>query len=67
MRSGTYSTTRVTFPEELEHTDVPVRIKEQLFAYSLGFARAEVRVYGYGPSFYGGGGGGFGGCAKEHA
>ena len=58
VRSGTYSTTRVTFPEELEHTDVPVRIKEQLFAYSLGFARAEVRVYGYGPSFYGGGGGG---------
>ena len=58
VRSGTYSTTRVTFPEELEHTGVPVRIKEQLFAYSLGFARAEVRVYGYGPSFYGGGGGG---------
>ena len=50
------SRTRVTFPEELERTDVPVRIKEQLFAFSLGFARAEVRVYGYGPSFYGGGG-----------
>ena len=56
--SPTSSHTRVTFPEELEHTNVPVRIKEQLFAYSLGFARAEVRVYGYGPSFYGGGGGG---------
>ena len=50
------SRTRVTFPDELERTDVPVRIKEQLFAFSLGFARAEVRVYGYGPSFYGGGG-----------
>jgi HAE1 family hydrophobic/amphiphilic exporter-1 len=50
------SQTRVTFPEELELTDVPVRIKEQLFAFSLGFSRAEVRVYGYGPSFYGGGG-----------
>ncbi len=50
------SRTTVTFPDELERTDVPVRIKEQLFAYSLGFARAEVRVYGYGPSFYGGGG-----------
>ncbi len=50
------SRTRVTFPEELELTDVPVRIKEQLFAFSLGFSRAEVRVYGYGPSFYGGGG-----------
>ena len=58
--SPTSSHTRVTFPEELERTNVPVRIKEQLFAYSLGFARAEVRVYGYGPSFYGGGGGGGG-------
>ena len=56
----TSSSTIVTFPEHLEYTDVPVRIKEQLFAYSLGFARAEVRVYGYGPSFYGGGGGGGG-------
>ncbi len=50
------SRTTVTFPEALELTDVPVRIKEQLFAFSLGFSRAEVRVYGYGPSFYGGGG-----------
>ena len=58
--SPTASHTRVTFPEELEHTNVPVRIKEQLFAYSLGFARAEVRVHGYGPSFYAGGGGGAG-------
>ena len=57
---ATRSQTRVSFPRRLEHTDVPVRIKEQLFAYSLGFARAEVRVYGYGPSFYGGGGGGGG-------
>ena len=56
----TSSRTQVSFPRHLEHTDVPVRIKEQLFAYSLGFARAEVRVYGYGPSFYGGGGGGGG-------
>jgi HAE1 family hydrophobic/amphiphilic exporter-1 len=46
---------RVTFPEELENTDVPVAIKEQLLAYSLGFSGAEVRVFGYGPSFYGGG------------
>ena len=57
---ATRSSTIVTFPEHLEYTDVPVRIKEQLFAYSLGFARAEVRVFGYGPSFYGGGGGGGG-------
>jgi hydrophobic/amphiphilic exporter-1 (mainly G- bacteria), HAE1 family len=47
---------RVTFPEELENTNVPVAIKEQLYQYSLGYGGAEVRVYGYGPSFYGGGG-----------
>ncbi len=46
---------RVTFPDELENTDVPVAIKEQLLAYSLGYSGAEVRVFGYGPSFYGGG------------
>ena len=58
--SETSSHTRISFPEALERTGVPVAIKERLFAYSLGFARAEVRVYGYGPSFYGGGGGGGG-------
>jgi HAE1 family hydrophobic/amphiphilic exporter-1 len=48
---------RVTFPDSLENTMVPVAIKEQLLAYSYLFGGAEVRVYGYGPSFYGGGGG----------
>ncbi len=52
---GSWSSTRVTFPRELEHTTIPARIKDQLFAFSLGFSRAEVRVYGFGPSFYGGG------------
>jgi len=47
---------RVTFPDSLENTQVPVAIKEQMVAYSYLFAGAEVRVYGYGPSFYGGGG-----------
>ena len=47
----------VTFPEHLEHTSVPVGIKDQLFAYSLQYSGVEVRVTGYGPSFYGGGGG----------
>ncbi|MFQ5677877.1 MAG: efflux RND transporter permease subunit [Gemmatimonadota bacterium] len=47
---------RVTFPEELETTQVPVAIKEQMVAYSYGFSGVQVRVYGYGPSFYGGGG-----------
>ncbi|HSJ26292.1 MAG TPA: efflux RND transporter permease subunit [Longimicrobiales bacterium] len=47
---------RVTFPEELEHTSIPLAIKEQLYQYSLGYGGAEVRVQGFGPSFYGGGG-----------
>ncbi|UCC73937.1 MAG: efflux RND transporter permease subunit [Gemmatimonadota bacterium] len=46
---------RVTFPDSLENTYVPVGIKEQMVAYSYLFAGAEVRVYGFGPSFYGGG------------
>lgn len=46
---------RVTFPKEIENTAIPVAIKEQLVAFSHGFGGAEVRVYGYGPSFYGGG------------
>lgn len=46
---------RVTFPDSLERTWVPVAIKEQMVAYSHLFGGAEVRVYGFGPSFYGGG------------
>jgi HAE1 family hydrophobic/amphiphilic exporter-1 len=46
----------VTFPDSLEKTAVPVAIKERMVAFSHGFGGAEVRVYGYGPSFYGGGG-----------
>jgi len=49
------STIRVTFPDSLENTAVPVAIKEQMVAYSHQFTGADVRVYGYGPSFYGGG------------
>ncbi|MEJ2203755.1 MAG: efflux RND transporter permease subunit, partial [Gemmatimonadota bacterium] len=45
----------VTFPDSLENTQIPVAIKEQMYAYSHSFTGAEVRVYGYGPSFYGGG------------
>jgi HAE1 family hydrophobic/amphiphilic exporter-1 len=48
--------TLVYFPEELEYTGIPEAIKEELFQYSLEWGGAEVRVYGYGPSFYGGGG-----------
>jgi hydrophobic/amphiphilic exporter-1 (mainly G- bacteria), HAE1 family len=50
-----YAQLRVTFPDELQATSIPLAIKEQLTAYSLLFGGAEVRVYGYGPSFYGGG------------
>lgn len=52
----TYSRTRVTFPGELEMTGIPEAIKEQLLAYSYRFGGMDVRVFGYGPSFYGGGG-----------
>jgi HAE1 family hydrophobic/amphiphilic exporter-1 len=34
---------------------IPVAVKEQLVAFSLLFGGTEVRVTGYGPSFYGGG------------
>jgi len=51
----TFGYMEITFPDSLEHTAVPVAIKEQMVAYSLSFTGAEVRVYGFGPSFYGGG------------
>ena len=53
---GTYGFIRVEFPEELENTNVPPAIKEQMVAYSLQYSGVQVRVYGFGPSFYGGGG-----------
>lgn len=46
----------VTFPDSIENTMVPPAVKEQLLAYSHSFGGTQVRVYGYGPSFYGGGG-----------
>ena len=55
--SGTRAQIYITFPEELELTEIPVVIKEQMVAYSLGFTGADVRVYGVGPSFFYGGGG----------
>ncbi|MDT8437245.1 MAG: efflux RND transporter permease subunit [Gemmatimonadota bacterium] len=51
-----FANIRITFPGELEATQVPVAIKEQMVAFSYQFSGPEVRVYGYGPSFYGGGG-----------
>jgi HAE1 family hydrophobic/amphiphilic exporter-1 len=45
---------RVTFPDSLERTDVPVAIRDALVSESVLFGGTEVRVYGYGQSFYGG-------------
>lgn len=50
--TGERSSTVVTFPDSFENTYVPVDIKDQLFTFSLGFTGAEVRVHGFGPSFY---------------
>jgi hydrophobic/amphiphilic exporter-1 (mainly G- bacteria), HAE1 family len=47
---------RVTFPDSLDATPVPLHVKEQLVALGHLFGGAEVRVFGFGPSFYGGGG-----------
>lgn len=52
----TFGSMRITFPDSIENTQIPVVIKEQMLAFSHTFTGAEVRVYGYGPSFYGGGG-----------
>jgi len=54
--SPQFATTRVEFADSLQDSWIPSAIKDQLYAYSLGYSGAEVRVYGYGPSFYGGGG-----------
>ena len=45
---------RVTFPDSIANTDVPVAIKDELVGESVLFGGAEVRVTGYGQSFYGG-------------
>ncbi len=47
----------VYFPDSLQYSAMPPAIKEQMVQYSLLFGGTDVRVTGYGPSFYGGGGG----------
>jgi HAE1 family hydrophobic/amphiphilic exporter-1 len=54
MVSAQNANIRVTFPDSLENTDIPPAIKEALQGEGLQFGGAEVRVYGYGPSFGGG-------------
>ena len=47
---------RMTFPDSLNFSQVPVAIKEQMVGFSLQFTGARVRVVGDGPAFgYGGG------------
>ncbi|MFN2421741.1 MAG: efflux RND transporter permease subunit, partial [Gemmatimonadota bacterium] len=48
---------RASFPDNLTTTEIPAEIKERLLAYSREYGGTEVRVYGFGPSFYGGSGG----------
>ncbi|MGQ0813816.1 MAG: efflux RND transporter permease subunit [Gemmatimonadota bacterium] len=55
MVSAQRANIRVTFPDSLESTNVPVALKEELSGEGVQFGGAEVRVYGYGASFYGGG------------
>jgi hydrophobic/amphiphilic exporter-1 (mainly G- bacteria), HAE1 family len=44
----------ITFPADVEASLYPEVLKERLTALSHQFGGADVRVYGYGPSFYGG-------------
>lgn len=45
---------KITFPDSVANTGLPVAIKDQMVSYSHLFGGADVHVYGYGPSFYGG-------------
>ena len=50
-----YASIRVTFPDSVESSALPLILKEELVAQSHQFGGATVHVYGFGPSFYGGG------------
>ena len=52
-----HASIHVTFPDSLTTTWIPLAVKERLVAYSHTFGGAEIRVYGFGPTFHGGGGG----------
>ncbi len=56
QRGGLRSVGRITvdFPDSLLETNVPVKIKDQMYAYSLGFTGVTIQVRGFGPSFYAG-------------
>ncbi len=50
-----YAQVTITFPDSIDHTDIPLALKEELTGVGFGFGGATVRVIGRGPSFYGGG------------
>jgi HAE1 family hydrophobic/amphiphilic exporter-1 len=52
-----YARLNITFPEELEYTSVPLIWKESLISLATQYAGVNVGVHGFGPGFYGGGGG----------
>ncbi|HKY61297.1 MAG TPA: efflux RND transporter permease subunit, partial [Gemmatimonadota bacterium] len=49
-----HASIHVTFPDSLATTWVPLVVKDQLVAYSHTFGGADVRVWGFGPTFSGG-------------
>jgi len=51
-----YARIEITFPEEVKATATPLILKEYLTTLAHQFAGPEVRVWGFGPSFFGGGG-----------
>ncbi|HSJ10129.1 MAG TPA: efflux RND transporter permease subunit [Longimicrobiales bacterium] len=55
VMNATSAQITVYFPEELELTDVPLAVEDQLYQYSLGYGGASVQVRGQGQRFYPGG------------
>ncbi len=51
-----YASIRVTFPDSLNLTQIPVVITEQMQAFAHQFGGADIWVRGYGLPFFGGGG-----------
>jgi hydrophobic/amphiphilic exporter-1 (mainly G- bacteria), HAE1 family len=51
---------RVTFPDSVALTDMPVVLKEQLSEHAVAFGGTSISIQGFGPAFSGGGIGGGG-------
>ncbi len=48
---------RISFPDSLQFTAIPLIVKEKLTAAATQLAGLTISVYGFGPGFYSGGGG----------